>query len=213
MTPIGHKIFRTLPALLLIVGALTQHACREAPALHPLSDAAVILAFGDSLTFGTGTGPQNSYPARLEKITGKTVVNAGVPGEISAEGLERLGRELKRSAPDLVILCHGGNDFLRRMPRAQTEANLQAMIGLIEKSGAQVLLVAVPAPGFMLRAPSFYRSLAESAQIPIAENVLAEILTERSLKSDQIHPNADGYEKLARRLAEILSEQGALLSD
>ena len=138
------------------------------------------------------------------------VVNAGIPGETTSSGRERLGEALRKTTPDLVILCHGGNDFLRRLPRMETEENLRAMITAIRSTGAQVLLVGVPAPGFTLQPPAFYEKLAKEAQIPVATEILTEILTDRSLKNDPIHPNSAGYERLALRLAAILRDTGGL---
>lgn len=64
------------------------------------------------MTFGTGAAPEESYLAVLERLVGRRVVNEGVPGEITDEGLERLPEVLKREKPTLLILCHGANDLL-----------------------------------------------------------------------------------------------------
>ncbi len=72
------------------------------------------------------------------------MVNAGIPGEISEEGLERLPEVLKREKPALLILCHGANDLLRFLDKRQAAANLRAMIRLAREKGAAVVLIAVP---------------------------------------------------------------------
>ena len=90
--------------------------CRDrTPRLQPLPAHAVILAFGDSLTAGNGAPRASSYPVILQQLTGWQTINAGAPGEISAEGVIRLPGLLQRYHPDLVVLCHGGNDLLRRI--------------------------------------------------------------------------------------------------
>ena len=103
-------------------------ACSEEAKLQPLDASATILAFGDSLTYGTGTSRDNAYPAVLSAIIQRKVINAGVPGEISEKGLSRLSALIENHQPDLIIICHGANDILRKLNIHQTKINLQKMI-------------------------------------------------------------------------------------
>ncbi len=191
---------RSLFALLLL---FTVCACDKAPTIRPLSESAVILAFGDSLTHGNGAPPGEAYPDVLAGLLKRTVINAGVPGEVSAAGLERLPHLLAEHRPQLVILCHGGNDFLQRLDRERTAANLAAMIERCRASGADVILVGVPEFGFVLKPPKFYRELAERFALPYDAEIVSDLLGDRDYKSDTIHPNAAGY----RRLAEAVHRQ------
>jgi acyl-CoA thioesterase-1 len=100
----------------------------EAPKLRALPQDAVILAFGDSHTHGTVARPSESYPERLAARISRVGVNAGTPGEVTAAGLRRLPGVLEQSAPVLVLLCHGGNDILRKLSQGQAVENLCAMI-------------------------------------------------------------------------------------
>lgn len=170
----------------------------------------VILAFGDSITFGTGAAVDESYPAVLARLTGHRVVNAGVPGETTAVGLLRLPDLLARERPALVILCHGGNDLLQRLDQKETAANLRAMARLIQDQGSSVLLVAVPAPDLSLTPPTFYREVAVEMRLPLEDRALPRILGKGSLKADYIHPNAAGYTRFAAALAKQLKRSGAL---
>ncbi|RPH48634.1 MAG: arylesterase [Desulfobacteraceae bacterium] len=185
-------------------------ACSSGAKSPRLAKDAVILAFGDSLTFGTGAAPAESYPAVLERLAGRKVINSGVPGEVTGEGLSRLPEVLEEENPALLILCHGGNDMLRHLDKEQTARNLQAMILLAQERGTAVVIISVPTPGFSLSPPPFYRETAEKMKIPFEEKTLATVLSDRSLKSDYIHPNAAGYRKLAESIADLLEKSGAV---
>jgi lysophospholipase L1-like esterase len=185
-------------------------ACGEETGLPPLPPNAVILAVGDSLTHGTGAKPQESYPAVLQSLTGRRVVNAGIPGEESDAGLARLAQLLDQFKSDLVILGHGGNDILRQRDLARTEANLRQMVELVRQRGASVVLLGVPSPAIFLGTHPMYERLAAALEIPLEEDALPDILSDGSLKSDPIHPNAAGYRKLAQAVYGLLVEKGAL---
>lgn len=200
--------FRRL--LMLGIILLSTGCGDDYPPLEPLLDDDTILAFGDSLTYGTGAGQSHSYPARLENLTGIEVINAGVPGEISSEGLSRLPRLLTEHQPDLVILCHGGNDLLRKRNKTRLGQNLREMIELIQQSGAEVVMIAVPQPTLTMRVPAIYEQLADKYDVPLNQSVIRDILQDNQLKSDPIHPNKQGYRLMATAIHELLLETGAL---
>jgi lysophospholipase L1-like esterase len=199
-----------LARLWVVALALLLAACGEAPKLPRLAADAVVLAFGDSLTFGTGANETESYPAQLERLIGRRVVRAGVPGEVSAAGLARLPAVLDEFQPKLLLLCHGGNDFLRRQPKKGAADNLRAMVGLAKSRGIEVVLVGTPEPGFTMTPPEFYASIAKEFRIPYEGEVIGKILKDAGLKSDPIHPNAHGYRLIAERVAALLKKAGAL---
>ena len=195
-----------MSAVLLLVGA----ACSERPRLSRLPNDAVVLAFGDSLTYGTGAAEHESYPAQLEKLIGRRVVRAGVPGEVTAQALERLPSALDEHSPRLLLLCIGGNDFLRRVGNAQAERNVRAMVELARKRGIGVVLIATPEPGLLPSPPGFYAAIAKDFGIAYEAGVITEVLKDASLKSDPIHPNARGYGVIAERVAATLKKSGAI---
>lgn len=184
--------------------------CDSPPPLNNLSSDAIILAFGDSLTYGTGADIAESYPALLQASLSQQVINAGIPGEISGEGRARLPALLEQIKPQLVILCHGGNDLIRKFNQQQIKKNLANMIETIQQSGAEVLLVAVPEPNILLSPPGFYQELADEYQLNLEQEVVAEILSNRDLKSDPIHPNAIGYRLMAESILTKLATAGAV---
>ena len=202
------QLLRTCCLLLL---AVALAGCGgSSPKLSRLPADAVVLAFGDSLTFGTGAQPEASYPAVLEKLIGRKVDSAGVPGEVSAAGLARLPAALDEHQPALLILCHGGNDFLRKLGEAQAAENLRAMIRLARQRGIDVALIAVPKPGLLPSPPDFYAEIAKEFGLPYEDAALTAILRDRELKSDIAHPNARGYAKLAEAVAALLKKSGAI---
>ncbi len=198
------RIFKTALWCSFLLVLLT--GCRDAPSLAHLGPDRVILAFGDSLTYGTGAQRDASYPAVLSRLIDREVINAGIPGEISAAGLGRLPQLLERHRPALVILCHGGNDFLRRLDKAKTAENIEGMIELSRQAGAEVVLVGVPQLGLLLSTAPLYETIADEYRLPYEGEVLADLLADRALKSDQIHPNAKGYAVMAETLAELIEK-------
>lgn len=204
------KTYITILRVSMALICLGLWACTPEPKLSRLADDAVILAFGDSITYGTGAGPNQSYPAVLQTLTGRRVVNAGVPGEVTAEGMTRLPDLLEKERPDLLILCHGGNDLLRRFDQKQTKRNLKAMIKLAQDRHIAVMLIAVPAPGLMLKPPTLYEEIADDQKLPLEDEILETILSDGTLKADYIHPNATGYRLLAESISALLKKSGAL---
>jgi len=180
--------------------------CDAGPKIAPLDQDSVILAFGDSLTSGTGAAKEQSYPAVLGQMLGQNIINLGVPGEVTSAGLKRLPAVLDEYDPSLVLLCHGGNDFLRRHNQDETIRNLRSMIGLIRERGADVILIGVPKLGFGLDVPKFYTIIAEDNQVPYEGDILLDLLGDNDMKSDSIHPNATGYRMMAKAVYDVIED-------
>ncbi|MDA8127484.1 MAG: arylesterase [Betaproteobacteria bacterium] len=196
--------------LFALVAVLVLAACGRAPTLPKLGPHDVIVAFGDSLTRGTGASEETAYPAVLASLTGHTIVNAGVPGDTTASGLQRLPGVLAEYRPRLVLLCLGGNDMLRQVPASMIENNLRLLVQTIRASGAEVVLIGVPEPRLFGGAPAFYARVAEDMKLPLEDDVFNQVLRDNRLKSDPIHANAAGYRVVAERLNGFLHEAGAL---
>ena len=197
-------------ALLLL--AMGLGACSDSkPQLPLLSADAVILAFGDSLTFGTGANSEHSYPAELARLTGLTVINAGIPGEVTAQGVRRLPALLDRYKPQLLLLCHGGNDLLRKIGTAMTRDNIEKMISEADQRNIPTLLIGVPQPALMfLEAAPIYNEIAEQHGLVYEGEILPQVEADNKLKSDRIHPNAAGYRRMADAISQLLRQSGAL---
>lgn len=180
------------------------------PKVAKLGTTDIVVAFGDSLTYGTGAKEQESYPAVLAQLIGRTVIRAGVPGEQTAGGLQRLPGVLDEHKPRLVIVCLGGNDMLRKGSQQVIENNLREMLKIIRSRGIDAILMGVPAPGLITSAPGFYDKLAKEFGIPYEGKIVTSVLYKPELKSDPIHPNADGYRRIAEAMAKLLRDAGAV---
>lgn len=198
------KLFAVLPFLFIIV------ACSKTPQLSALNHSDPILAFGDSLTFGYGAPKNSSYPAVLSQLTGLEVINAGISGELSHKGLQRLEKLLDRHQPQLLILCHGANDMLQKHNLTKMQMNLKSMIALAQERDIQVLLLAVPKTNLLLTPLKQYSQVAEEMAVPLQNELIADILSQPSLHSDIIHPNALGYQTMAKKIHQELISLGAL---
>ena len=199
-----------LAYLLSLLTLLTGCGTRPPPSLPALAPQATIVALGDSLTAGNGASRQDSYPAVLARLTGRQVISEGVPGDTSAGALQRLPGILSSRRPDLVVLCIGGNDFLRRGDPAKTKANIRRMVEMMRERQGSVVLVGVPRAGLFLDTADLYREVAEEFQIPLEAESLPELLSEPDMKSDQIHLNKAGYARLAEAIHHLLVEAGAV---
>ncbi len=194
---------------LLAVVALALVGCGK-PALEPLPRDATILAFGDRLTEGVGAPDGSTYPEQLARLTGWTVVNAGVAGETTANGVARLPEALEAHAPDLVILLMAGNDVLRNQNLAEAKHNLARMIDQAQAKGVAVVLVGVPEKSLFSQSAPLYEALAEERGGVLVDGLVAGLLRRPGYKADAVHLNAAGYRAMAERLVEVLREEGAL---
>lgn len=191
-------------------------ACSSEPQFPPLPKGANVLILGDSLSHGTGAADGEDYPSLLAASTGWNIINAGVPGDTSAAGLQRLPALLERHEVDLLIVELGGNDFIRRVPQQQTVDNLRAILSEARANGIQPLLLAIPAFSPFgaavgsLSDHELYQELAKETGTPLIEEIFSDVLASNALKSDPIHPNAEGYRLVEEGLRKALSKKGFL---
>jgi len=196
--------------VLLLIFFLLAGCGSDVPKLSPLPQDAVVLAFGDSLTYGSGAGDGESYPDVLQGLIGRTVIRAGVPGEVTSESLTRLPEVLEQTTPKLMILCIGGNDFLRAMSLRNAQNNIRAMIRLAKDKGVDVVLVGVPKFGLTITPPEFYEQIGKEFHIPYEGEAMHKILLSPELKADEVHPNAKGYRLFAESVAALLKKAKAI---
>jgi acyl-CoA hydrolase len=173
-----------------------------------------VLALGDSLTAPHGVKPGEDWPTLLGQKTGWIVINGGVSGNTRAQALERLPALLDEHQPQLVLVTLGGNDMLRKLPQAQTVANLGSMLDLVKTRGAKAVLLATPKPSIAgavfnsLSPADFYADVAKDRKVPLIADALPEVLSDAALKGDQLHPNVAGHALLSEKIHADLKKIG-----
>ncbi len=194
-------VFLAVVCLFVTVGCYGKQESQ--PKLNP-----AIVCFGDSLTQGTGATNGETYPYFLQKLTNLTVVNAGIHGDTSQQGLNRV-EEIFQFKPFMVIVEFGANDFFKKIPIETTKQNIENIIDKIQKTGA----IAVIASTEDNQLPDLKRILLEiskDTKAPFISGILNEIWTDRSLFADDLHPNSAGYklvaEKVYRGIAPLLEK-------
>jgi acyl-CoA thioesterase I len=206
---------RQLCFTLLLTMLLT--ACGDEQRYTPLPKTATVAILGDSLSYGTGAAIGQDYPSLLAANTGWNIINAGVPGDTSADGLERLQYLLDNYELDLLIVELGGNDFLRRVPEAETLHNLKNIVSAIKSHNVQPLLLAIPefsplgAAVGRLSDHALYEKLAKETGTPLIKDIFSDVLASNGLKADPIHPNAEGYRVIEHNLRNALIKMGFLI--
>lgn len=200
--------------LLSVTLAALLGACAREARLPAVPRGASVLAFGDSVTFGTGAAEGEDWPTLLAELTGWEIANAGIPGDTAEAGKARIGPLLDEFRPALVIVEIGGNDFIRRRSQAAVKEDVRSIVRQARLAGAQVVLVAVPELsllGAIAGKPAdaaLYAELAEEEGVPLVPEVFSDILGQPELCADRIHPNARGYRAMAAGLHARLREIG-----
>ncbi|HOE44070.1 MAG TPA: GDSL-type esterase/lipase family protein [Rhodoferax sp.] len=191
-------------------------ACGKAAKLSAIAPGQVVLAFGDSVTFGTGAAPGEDWPSQLAEQTGWQVINAGIPGDTAQAGKARIQALLDEHHPALVIVEIGGNDFLRRRPPNDVKGDIRTLLKSIKQSGAQVVLVAIPELSLMsivAGKPSdspIFKELGKEEGVLIVSDVFSDVLSNPELCADKVHPNAKGYRQMAGGLVARFREIGLI---
>ena len=216
-----------------VLAALVLAGCKDtapapAPAASPAASASAavagpelrVLAFGDSLFAGYGLArPELSYPPRLEaalRAGGQNVriANAGVSGDTTAAGLQRLAFTLdsQPQPPQLVLLELGGNDLLRGLPPEQTRANLGKMLDELKRRGIPTVLMGLQAPPnygakWQAQYDAIFPALAKQYGVPLVPFVTQAVFADpKLLQQDRVHPTAQGVEALVAATSDAVAE-------
>lgn len=208
-------MFKMLKVIAITLLGFILIACGDKPQKYEnLSSGETVLAFGDSVTFGYGVAPQDSYPTVLANLSRWNVINAGINGERTDQAKSRISSVLVEHNPKLVIIELGGNDFLQRRNAKAVKEDLRVIIQSVKTHGSIPVLVAVPSLSAMAALtgkPSdadLYKELAKEEKINLIPNVFSDILGQGHLKHDEIHPNQAGYKMLAEGIYQALNQMG-----
>jgi acyl-CoA thioesterase-1 len=162
------------------------------------SYGSTLLVLGDSLSAGYGINQESGWVALLDKDFGEnhSIINGSISGDTTGGGLNRLPRLLEEFSPDFVLLELGGNDGLRGQPLNLMKNNLQAMIDLVRKAGAEPVLFGMRLPPNYGRRYSnafaaVYPALSEAENVLLIPFQLEELsVTEGMIQEDGLHPTA-----------------------
>jgi acyl-CoA thioesterase I len=216
--------FQALSSLLslaaLLLPAVAAAECASAPPIiggdQKCVETLTVVAFGDSLTAGSLLPASQAFPAQLERRLAADgfpvrVVNAGVSGDTTADGLARLDYALAEK-PDLVILELGANDMLRGVDPKATRENLEKMLAAIKEKGAAILFAGMKASGnygdaYRAQFDAIYPGLASALSLPLYPFFLDGLEKDAVfLQKDGLHPTAEGVARIVAGVAPAVEE-------
>lgn len=156
-----------------------------------------IVCFGDSLTKGVGSTDNQSYPYYLQKLVNIPVINKGINGNTSKDGLNRIDDILKFKN-SLVIVEFGANDFFQQISISETKKNMEQIVDKLKQDNIVVLVSTEDKQ--LNKLYSMLKSLAKEKNVLFINGILNEIWNDRNLFSDEVHPNSNGYKLVAEKI-------------
>jgi len=197
-----YQIYGALLALVLIAYALTGN---DYSIVNYPPKNETIVAFGDSLIEGRGATDGNGLVPRLSRKLSRPIVNFGVSGNTSGEGLRRLN-EVLANDPGTVIILFGGNDYLHKVSKDLTFHNLREMIATIQSRGSMVILLGIR--GGLVSDPyaPLFQELARETGCVYVPDVLDGLYGDSRYMSDAVHPNDIGYAKMTDKVYEVIKK-------
>lgn len=204
-----HRFFALAVALFLL--SLAYAAPTYAPPRRPVP---VIVCFGDSITAGYGVTPGKAYPDDLQSALDAhsyhyRVVNAGISGNTTKDGVDRLPSVL-RLHPAVVLVEFGGNDGLRGIPITDTRRNLDIIVSTLLRAGSKVVLLGITlppnyGPDYIQQFNATFPLIAGRYHIPVIPNIYKDVYeVPDAIQPDGVHPTAEGAQMLAHNFLPIL---------
>ena len=172
------------------------------------SQGSSIVCFGDSITYGQGAGKGEDYPSVLRNLSGVRVVNAGVPGDTTADALRRINSDVLSKDPYLVIVEFGANDYFKQLPEEETIANMREIIQKLQAYGAMVAVMDVSGQwsgvGLYDIHHGSLKKLAREEGCLFIPRIMSNIANNPSLRTDNFHPTTEGYKIVGERAYEAV---------
>ncbi|WP_372518951.1 GDSL-type esterase/lipase family protein [Candidatus Ruminimicrobiellum ovillum] len=157
-----------------------------------------IVCFGDSLTYGYGATNGQTYPYFLQQFTNIPVINKGINGNTSQNGLDRI-EDILQFKNSIVIVEFGANDFFQQIPISETKKNMEQIVDKIGQNGDIVVIVSAEDKQ-LNQLHKMLKSLAKEKKVLFINGILNEIWNDRNFFSDEIHPNSKGYKSVADKI-------------
>ena len=196
----------TIVLVLAVIVTVLIFILKESPKItnYP-PQGKIIVAFGDSLVEGAGAKAGNDFVSLLSLRIGEPIINLGVPGNTSADGLLRI-EQVNEEDPKVVLVLLGGNDFLRKVPIVETFKNIDSIVLKLQSEGAVVVLLGIKGGLLGDQYAEYFENIAESRGALYVPNVLAGLLGNSEFMDDSIHPNDAGYKKIAEKIYPVLEK-------
>lgn len=157
-----------------------------------------IVCFGDSLTYGYGATNGQTYPYFLQQYTEFPVINKGINGNTSKNGLDRID-DILQFKNSIVIVEFGANDFFQQIPISETKKNMTMIVNKLKQNNDIVVLVSIEDKQ-LSQLYNMLKSLAKEQNVLFVEGILNKIWDNSNLLSDDVHPNSNGYKLVADKI-------------
>ena len=164
-----------------------------------------IVFFGNSITAGQGAGADEDFPSLIGKALNVPIVNAGVSGSTTRDALLRINKDVLSKNPSIVVIELGGNDLLEHVDIEVSRRNFDLILSKIKPTGAKIVILGVKFFLFSKKYEIDLRDLAKKYDAVYVPDILEGVISDQSLKFDDLHPNAKGYQKIAEKLTSIIA--------
>ncbi len=197
-----------LPKLILaasIIFIMTSTIFFPSEHKNIVEDTGPIVFFGNSITAGLGAEPGEDFPSLIGKTLNVPIINAGISGNTTHDALKRIDKDVISKKPSIVVIELGGNDLLEQVNSEVSRNNSDLILSKIKSTGAKIVILETKFFLFQEKYETDWSSLAKKYSATYVPDILEEVLADQSLKFDDIHPNAKGYQKIAEKLIPIIA--------